>query len=112
MSSRDRMHKLACKTGSDNDWKASLDNIKEVKRVIREYFKQEIAENRNNKGSLWNTIRRTLPKKLSQTVNYSRNTAELANEFNDFFISVGQKAAKASEKLAITYGLNNFCSVA
>ena len=53
MSSRDRMHKLACKTGSDNDWKAFLDKKKEVKRVIwsaeREHFNQEIAENRNTK---------------------------------------------------------------
>ena len=76
-----------------------------IRNAEQEYFNQEIADNRNNKGFLWKSISRALPKKLSQTVNYSRNTAELANEFNDFFLS--QEAATVLEKLATTHGLNN-----
>ena len=45
------------------------------------------------------------PIKPSQRPQYTKDTDVLANEFNRFFISVGQEAAKKSTELANHYGL-------
>ena len=66
---------------------------------------QQVIINQGNTSSLWKTIRQALPKKSSQRPQYTRDTDVLANEFNRFFISVGQKAARKSIELANHYGL-------
>ena len=68
-------------------------------------FTQQVISNQGNTSSLWKTIRQALPKKSSQRPQYTRDTDVLANEFNRFFISVGQEAARKSTELANHYGL-------
>ena len=108
---RNELHKRAHKSGSQEDWKAFVDLRREIKRAIRqaerEYFTQQVIINQGNTSSLctWKTIRQALPKKSSQRPQYTRDTNVLANEFNRFFISVGQEAAKKSTELANHYGL-------
>ena len=106
---RNKLHKRARKSGSHEDWKVFADLRREIKQSIRqagiEYFTQQVITNKGNTGSLWKTIRWALPNKPSQRPQYTRDTDVLANEFNRFFILVGQEVAKKSTALANHYGL-------
>ena len=53
---------------------------------------------------MWKTIRSALPNKSGRP-NFTKDTDTLANEFNRFFISVGQKAADDSAELARLHDL-------
>ena len=53
---------------------------------------------------MWKTIRSALPNKSGRP-SFSKDTDALADEFNRFFISVGQKAADDSAELARLHGL-------
>ena len=53
---------------------------------------------------MWKTIRSALPNKSGRP-SFTKDTDALANEFNRFFISVGQKAADDSAELARLHGL-------
>ena len=109
IKTRNKLHKRAHKSGSHEDWKVFADLRREIKQSIRqaerEYFTQQVITNKGNTGSLWKTIRRALPNKPSQRPQYTRDTDVLANEFNRFFILVGQEVAKKSTALANHYGL-------
>ena len=109
INTRNKFHKRTRKSGSHEDWKAFEDLKREIKQSIRhterEYFTQQVITNKGNTGSLWKIIRRALPNKSSQRPQYTRDTDVLANEFNRFFISVGQLAAKNSTELANHHGL-------
>ena len=80
---------------------------KEVKSTLRkaekEYFNEQIWENKNNTGAIWKIIRRALPKKSSCTTHYTKDPSILVNEFNH--ISVGLNAAGKSPNLARSLGL-------
>ena len=54
---------------------------------------------------IWKTIRRAIPRSSSHQLTYTKDTASLANQFNEFFTSVGEKAAASSRKRAVKYGL-------
>ena len=109
IKTRNKLHKRAHKSGSHEDWKVFADLRREIKQSIRQaerdYFTQQVITNKGNTGSLLKTIRRALPNKPSKRPQYTRDTDVLANEFNRFFISVGQEAAKKSTELANHYGL-------
>ena len=63
-------------------------------------------ENKNNSSSIWKTVHAALPRKASREVQYSKDTATLAEEFNQFLVSTGAKAAHASKESAETHGLH------
>ena len=71
-------------------------------RTFKNYTADQFS---SDTGSLWKTIRWALPNKPSQRPHYTRDTDVLANEFNRFFILVGQEVAKKSTALANHYGL-------
>ena len=106
---RNELHKRARKSGNHEDWKAFVDLRRQIKRAIRqaerEYFTQQVISNQGNTSSLWKTICQALPKKSCQRPQYTRDIDVLVNEFNRFFISVGQEAARKSTELANHYGL-------
>ena len=112
MKTRDSTHRKARRTGSVNDWQVFRDLKKEVKSILRtaakEYFNEQICANKNNTGVIWKTIRRALPKKSSCTTHYTKDPSILANEFNQFFISVGVNAAGKSAELARSLGLPDY----
>ena len=49
---------------------------------------------------MWKVIRNCIPSKEKSRPVYSRDMTELANEFNEFFTSVGVRAAAESKRLA------------
>ena len=108
MKTRDSMHRKARKTGAVNDWQAFRDLKKEVKSILRkaeiEHFNEQICANKNNTGAIWKTIRKALHEKSSCTTHYTKDPSILANEFNQFFISVGVNAAGKSAELARSFG--------
>ena len=53
---------------------------------------------------MWKTIRSALPNKSGRP-SFTKDTDTLANEFNRFFVSVGQKAADDSAELARLHDL-------
>ena len=53
---------------------------------------------------MWKTIRSALPNKSGRP-SFTKDTDTLANEFNRFFISVGQKSADDSAELAHLHDL-------
>ena len=90
------------------DWEVFKELRNRVKFVLRkaerEHYTQQICENKNNSGAMWKTIGSALPNKSSRP-SLTKNTDTLANEFNRFFISVGQKAADDSAELARLHDL-------
>ena len=93
------------------DWEAFKELRNRVKFVLRkaerEHYNKQICENRNNSRAMWKTICRALPNK-SGDPSFTKDTDTLANEFNHFFISVGQKATDDSVELARLHDLPTF----
>ena len=110
MKKRDCLHQRARKTGTKEDWKVLREPRNRVKEALREaereYYNQEICENKNNCGAIWKTIRSALPNKTGRA-SFTKDTDILANEFNHFFTSVGEKAARDSAELAQSHSLSN-----
>ena len=65
----------------------------------REFIARQI-NNKNNTNSLWRSIRSCLPKKSASQKTYSKDTKVLADEFNQFFASVGENTVKKMNALA------------
>ena len=107
MKERDCLHQKARKTGTKEDWKVFRERRNRVKVALREaereYYNQEICENKNNCGAIWKTICSALPNKTGR----ASFTDTLANEFNHFCTSVGEKAARDSAELAQSHSLSN-----
>ena len=98
MKQRDAQHNLAHQTSNINDWKTFRAQRQDVKRKInqseREYVKSEITANKENKTSIWKTIRRRFVSSSNPRPAYPRDCTEVANGFNEFFVSVGERAAE------------------
>ena len=105
MNRRDHIHKIARQTNNALDWESFRLSREEVKKKLRDaekaYVQNEIHNNQKP-NAMWKVIRNCIPRKeVSQPV-YSRDMKELADEF---FTSVGAKAAEESKKLAAEYNL-------
>ena len=93
-----------------SDWNAFKRlrcNVKlALRRVEVDYYNNQIIlSNKNNTASLWKIIRRALLQKSNSNLQYTKDTSALAEEFNRFFTSVGEKASTASERLAEIHNL-------
>ncbi len=62
-------------------------------------------ERSHNISSKWKIIRNCIPRKETTQQVYKRDHNEVANEFNQFFISVGARAAEDSLSLIDLYNL-------
>ena len=84
-----------------------------IPQAERDYYNEQMTANKGNTGAMWKTIRSALPNKSRQRPQYTKDTDTLANEFNKFFISVGERAANESIELARRYALStepvSFC---
>lgn len=109
MRERDRLQKCAHQTFNSRDWQCYRVLRREVKSKIKlseiQLVKNEISENKSNKTSIWKTVRHCLNPCGNFTPAYSRDCKEIANEFNLFFTSVGENAAKQAQQLALDYEL-------
>ena len=109
MLRRDTLQKLARRTSHPSDWKSFRLLRHQVKSKIRlaetEFFRDEINSNKENKTSIWKTVCRVLSPYGNQSPPFSRDCIEVANEFNEFFTSVGDKAANQAKQLALKFDL-------
>ena len=86
MQQRDDANKLACKTSNPREWEAYRVLRRKVKSEIklleRQLIRNEISKSRDNKSSIWKTIRNCLNPGGRSILPYSRDSSEDANEFN------------------------------
>ena len=59
-----------------------------------------------NTSSQWKLIRNCLPRKEATQQVYTREVKAVAEEFNEFFVSLGAKASEASKALIATHKLS------
>ena len=104
MHSRDQLHRKFLQSRSASDWNIFKDARNMVKRAIREaekkYTTEEVLQHRNNPSSLWKIINRVIPSKEQENQTYTKDLKLVANEFNQFFSTVGVKAGDVSRRLA------------
>lgn len=107
---RDCQHQRAQKMGTKADLKAFRELQKEGESGVTrdrtgQYYNQEICQNKNSCEAIWKTICSTLSNKTGCTS--FEDTDTLANEFNHFFKSVGEKVARDSAELAQSHSFSN-----
>ena len=109
MNQRDNQHRLARLSSTPSDWEAYRSLRRDVKTKIRQaeisYVRKEINSNKENKTSIWKTVRRCLNPSGTSCMPYSRNCVDVANDFNSFFSSVGEIAAQKAKTLAHDFNL-------
>ena len=110
MSHRDQLHRRYKRTRDIDDWKAFKNVQRSVKTTLKDAEKQhvqtEVILHKDNSRSLWKVINRCIPSKDKRNLTYHRNSLEVANDFNQFFQSVGKRAAETAEVLALQNNLN------
>ena len=91
ISLRDQLHRCFLRTRACSDWqnyKEARNTVKiTLKNAARNHTFDEVQKHRDNSGSLWKIINHKDPKLV-------------ANEFNQFFTSVGKNVAEAALRLA------------
>ncbi len=58
------------------------------------------------KNAMWKVIKKCLPRTETSKPVYSKDKKLLADEFNDFFTSVGAQVAETSKRPAIEHNLS------
>lgn len=110
MKERDRLHQLFLRTRDIIDWdnyKSYRNNVKrELKKAENEYNFNEVRQHKDNPESLWKIVNRLIPSKGKERQIYKGDHKSLANDFNQFFSSVGENAARASSHLADINNIN------
>ena len=110
MRTRDRWRKLAGKTNDPFHWNGYRFFRQEVKREIRVaekvHVRTQILDSNGNSNSIWKIINRCLPRKQQDSFMATEDPTGLANELNDFFISVGSITAQKARDLSLHHGLN------
>jgi hypothetical protein len=72
----------------------------------RDQLHRRYKRTRDISRSLWKVINSCIPSKDKIILTYHKNTLDLANDFNQFFQSVGKRAAETAEMLALQNNLN------
>ena len=114
MKKRNTFHKIARQIGCALDWDRYSQCKNQVKDKLNEAerkFVHKKIHNSNNNNSLWKIIRDCTPKKETSCQSYSRNVSVLANEFNEFFTSVGAKASADSRAMVNTRNPQTILSI-
>ena len=104
MKERDQLHRKFQLSRDINDWQAYKDARNSVKNTLKNseknYVCNEVNTHKDDVGSLWKIINRIIPRKERPTHVYSKPTEQIANDFNEYFVSVGKLAANAAVQLA------------
>ena len=114
MKERDALKKHFRHTLDSAVWSqyiAARNNVKGMlRRAESSHIQEKIYRHKGNTGSMWKTIRKCLPARLATTPSYNKDIDLVATEFNEFFTSVGQKAAEAASKLLGNIDSDSFAS--
>ena len=109
MSLRNKKREIARRTGLPDDWQRYRESRDDVKIKLREaekdYLQKEIYNNKN-RNSMWKAIRNCIPRKETTQPIYTRDIKLLANEFNEFFTTVGARTAETVKFLANENGIS------
>ena len=113
MIERNQVLKIARETKSPCDWELYRASCKHVKTRLREaemnFVQNELQQCKKN-SSKWKVIRNCAPRKESTQPAYSRDLKTLADEFNEFFSSVGAKAVADSVSSLANSDFNDMSS--
>ena len=60
-------------------------------KAEKEYVRGEVLAHKNNTASLWKINNRSLPSKERTIKSYSKAPEQITNEFNQFFVTFGEK---------------------
>ena len=104
MKSRNYWCKRARRTDNPADW-STYKNLKhQVRKLITaaesEFVKDQIQNNPRNTNCIWKAIRLCLPKRSVTPKVYSKDDKTVADDFNNFFASVGKSTNSKIESLA------------
>ena len=104
IKSRTYWRKRARRTNNPADW-STYKNLKhQVRKLIRaaesEFVKDQIQNNPRNTNCIWKAIRLCLPKRSVTPKVYSKDDKTVADDFNNFFPSVGKSTNSKIESLA------------
>ena len=101
---RDHYYSKAHKTNNPQDWLMARKLRNQVnklnKNLKKHYCNNAINENIRDSKKLWCTIKKLIPKNVCTVSNvqtkdgYTCNDEETANQFNDYFTSIGNDLAK------------------
>ena len=84
-------------------------NLIYLKTVIqaaeKRYVSDEVTKHKNNSSFLWKIINRCVPSRKKDSQTYSKDQKVMAEEFNQFFASVGSRAAEAALSLATVHNI-------
>ena len=104
MRERDSWRRLAKRTNDPMAWSAYKNFRREVKREIRfaerEFVTDQIQSNPRNSNNIWKAIRHCIPKNSTSSRTFSRDDKIVADEFNNFFVSVDQNTVNKIKSLA------------
>ena len=104
MKTRDQLHRRYLQTRNDFDWSSFKNSRNAVKRMLKNseinYYMEEVQRHKNNPGSLWKIINQAIPSQGQDKLSYTKDPKMVANEFNQFFSSIGSNTADASIRLA------------
>ena len=101
MKNRNQLLKISKQTRSSEDWEIYRLSGESVKAQLRDSEREHAKTELNCKktSSMWKVIRNCIPcKEISQPV-YSRDLKDVAEEFNNFFTSVGTRVSEESTSL-------------
>ena len=108
MCNRNILLARARQTWLPADWEEYRSGRERVKSELRnaekEFVKRKLESSKST-SSKWKVIRNCLPRRESSQPVYTRDLKEIANEFNQFFISVGEKASEYSQSLIDLHNL-------
>ena len=110
MAHRDQLYRQFKFSRDVGDWSTYKNARQSVKTALKnaekEYVRGEVLAHKNNTTSLWKIINRCIPSKERKIQCYSKDSEKIANEFNKFFIAVGEKTANAAAQVALDNNLN------
>ncbi|PFX12931.1 putative RNA-directed DNA polymerase from transposon BS [Stylophora pistillata] len=108
MRTRDHWQKLARRTNDPALWSGYKNFRNEVKQELRlalkTFVEDQISQNANDTNTMWKTIRSCIPKKSASARICCKDDKTMANEFNQFFTSVGKTTLDKIQSLADDYG--------
>ncbi|CAB3996914.1 Hypothetical predicted protein [Paramuricea clavata] len=104
MKSRDKLHQRLLKTRCKRDWEMYAGSRNKVKVMLKEaainHLSDEVKVRKNNPGSLWKIINKTIPVKEKEKHIYTKDLKSIVEDFNNYFTSVGKITAATALDLA------------
>ena len=104
MSTRDKLHQRFLKSRCKRDWEKYRESRNKVKVILKEasinHLSDEVKANKNNPGSLWKIINKSIPVKEKEKHIYTKELKTVVEDFNKYFTSVGKITATAALDLA------------